>query len=108
MKPKIVSSAIILIKTPTMKFYDKGFISKYKNYTDVQIFSAGTSILNLKIYDNQICRDTFKCQSLKSFNTQYLNFKYRDDFLKKLFNDDRKKVIFRDRKNKILIKIIKD
>ncbi len=105
---KIVSSATILIKTPKMKFYDKGFITKYNNYTKVQILSVGTSILSLKIYDNQICRDTFKCQSLKSFNNEFLHESYNDDFIKELFDSEDKEIIHRDKKNKILIKIKKD
>ena len=51
-----------------MKFYDKGFIFKYNDYTQVQVFSAGTAILDMKIYDDKVCRSTFKCQDLKTFN----------------------------------------
>lgn len=91
-----------------MKFYDKGFITKHANYTNVQILQAGTSVLNLKIYDNQICSDTFKCQSLKSFNNDYLHKSYEDDFIKKLFDKDEKEIIHKDKKNNILIKIKKD
>ncbi|MCD8541513.1 MAG: hypothetical protein LRY22_02515 [Aliarcobacter cryaerophilus] len=31
-----------------MKFNDKGFIFKFKDYTQVQIFSAGVAILDMK------------------------------------------------------------
>jgi hypothetical protein len=106
--PVISNSATILIKTPKMKFYDKGFISKYENYTQVQIFSAGIVVLNLKIYDNQICRDTFLCQSLKSFNRQNLDKSYDDMFLKNLFDKKEKEVIYRDKSKGILIKILRD
>ena len=91
-----------------MKFYDKGFIAKYGNHTSVQILSAGTTVLNLKIYENQICSDTFSCQSLKSFNKDYLNESYEDNFIKELFEKEEKEIIHRDKKNKILIKIKKD
>ena len=97
-----------MIKTPKIKFYDKGFISKYDNYTSVQILSAGTSVFNLKIYDNRICRDTFKCQSLKSFNKEFLDKSYEDNFIKKLFDNEDKEITHRDKKNNILIKIKKD
>lgn len=106
--PVISNSATILIKTPKMKFYDKGFISKYEDYTQVQIFSAGTVVLNLKIYDNQICRDTFECQSLKAFNRQNLDKSYDDMFLKELFDKNEKEVIYRDKQKGILIKILRD
>ncbi len=107
-KPTLSSSATILIKTPSMKFYDKGFIFNYTDYTQVQIFSAGTSILDMKIYKDRICSSTFKCQSLQSFNAQNLHKSYEKDFIKKLFERKEKKIIHRDKKNKILIKILKD
>ena len=79
------SSATILIKTPQMKFYDKGFIYKYKDYTQVQIFTAGTAVLDMKIYEDKVCRSTFKCQDIKTFNKENLSSTYPDNFLKELF-----------------------
>lgn len=102
------SSATILIKTPQMKFYDKGFIYKYKEFTQVQIFSAGTAILDMKIYNDRVCRTTFKCQDLKTFNKENLSSSYPDNFLKELFEKEQKEVIHRDKQNDILIKIIRD
>ncbi len=103
-----MSSATILIKTPKMKFYDKGFISKYDDYTEIQVFSAGKTVLTLKVYEDQVCRDTFECQSSKVFNSEYLSSNYKDDFLKTLFDKEEKELIHRDKENGILIKIKKD
>lgn len=91
-----------------MKFYDKGFIYKYNDYTQVQIFSAGMAILDMKIYDDQVCKSTFKCQDLKTFNKENLNESYEDDFIKKLFEKNDKEIIHRDKENGILIKIRRD
>ncbi len=91
-----------------MKFFDKGFISKYQDHTEVQILSAGTAVLKLKIYENQICRDTFECQSLESFNNEFLHPSYDKNFIKELFENNDKEISHRDRINKILIKIRKD
>ncbi|MCP4970339.1 MAG: hypothetical protein GY932_07090 [Arcobacter sp.] len=91
-----------------MKFYDKGFIYHYKTYIKVQIFSAGTAVLNLKIYDNQICMDTFKCDSLDNFNKEFFHKSYNKNFLKDLFSKNQQEIIHRDKQNKILIKIKKD
>lgn len=107
-KPQLTSSATILIKTPSMKFYDKGFIFKYRDYTQVQIFSAGTAVLDMKIYEDRICKSTFECQDLKTFNSQNLHPSYEDTFIKELFDKNEKEVIHRDRKNRILIRIRKD
>ncbi|QKF60221.1 hypothetical protein ACN2EN_11385 [Aliarcobacter lanthieri] len=91
-----------------MKFYDKGFIYKYKDYTQVQIFSAGTAILDMKIYKDKICKSTFKCQDLDSFNKENLGRNYEANFLKSLFENPNKEVVHRDNENGILIKIIRD
>ena len=102
------SSATILIKTPQMKFYDKGFIYKFKDFTQVQIFTAGTAILDMKIYEDKICRSTFECKNLKTFNKENLSASYPDNFLKELFKRNEKEIVHRDKANDILIKIIKD
>ncbi len=91
-----------------MKFYDKGFINKYDKYTQVQIFSAGTIVLDMKIYENKICKSTFKCQDLKTFNKENLNESYDEAFLKNLFDKNQKEVIHKDKQNNILIKIRRD
>lgn len=91
-----------------MKFYDKGFIYKYKEFTQVQIFSAGTAVLDMKIYNDRVCRTTFKCQDLKTFNKENLSSSYPNNFLKELFEKEQKEVIHRDKENDILIKIIRD
>ena len=104
----LTQTATILIKTPKLKFYDKGFISKFDDYTKVEILSAGTSVLSLQIYEDRICRDTFECQNLESFNAEFLDKNYDKQFLKELFEKEDKEIIHRDKKNKILIKITKD
>jgi len=107
-QPKIVSSATILIKTPNLKFYDKGFISKFGNFTRLEVFSAGVTVLRLDIYDNRVCKDTFRCQKSEDFNKEFLHSSYEKDFLKNLFEKNEKDIIHRDRENSILIKIKKD
>lgn len=107
-KPQLTSSATILIKTPTMKFYDKGFIFKYKEYTQVQVFSAGTAVLDMKIYDDVVCVSTFECENLSLFNSKNLHKSYNKNFLRELFNKNEKETIHRDRENRILIKIKRD
>ena len=91
-----------------MKFYDKGFIFKYKDYTQVQIFSAGTAILDMKIYEDKVCKSTFKCQDMKTFNRENLSSSYDDKFLKDLFDKNEKETIYKDKENGILIKIRRD
>lgn len=106
-QPLKSSSATILIKTPHMKFYDRGFITKYDTFTKVQIFNAGTAVLTLSIYDDRICKDNLFCMDPDEFNKNYLHKSYSRDFLKKLFEKEDKEIRFKDSKNSILIKIIR-
>ena len=102
-QPIITSSYTILIKTPQMKFYDKGFISQYEDYIHLQIFQVGNVVLDLKIYEDTVCQSTLKCISAKKFNEKYLHNSYKDDFLYNLFSQ--KKIYFKDTINNILIKV---
>ncbi len=103
-QPILTKSATILIKTPTMKYYDSGFISKYNDHIEVQIYNAGNTVLQLTIYKDRICKDTFACQSSKEFNKQFLHKNYTDDFMFNLFS--KPSVNFKDKQNHIKIKII--
>ena len=86
-----------------MKFYDKGFITKYEDNIHLQIFNAGQMVLNLNIYKDEVCQGTLQCMSSKEFNTQYFHPSYNDDFLYNLFSQN--KIYFKDKENKILIKV---
>lgn len=102
-QPIRTSSHTILFKTPQMKFYDKGFITKYDNHIHLQIFQVGNLVLDLKIYEDTICQSTLKCISSKEFNKKYLHNSYKDDFLYNLFSKE--KIYFKDKINNILIKV---
>lgn len=102
-QPIKTSTATIVFKTPTLKFYDKGFIQKYEDYINLNILNAGNSVFNLDIYKDEVCQSTFKCISSSEFNKKYLDNKYEKDFLYNLFSQ--KKIYFKDRTNNILIKV---
>jgi len=99
----LARSASIIFKTPSMKFYDKGFVNKYDNYINLQIYNFGKVALNIDIYKDQICKSTLECMDSKGFNEQYLGTSYHESFLYDLFN--KKNVYFKDKKNNILIKV---
>jgi hypothetical protein len=60
---------LITIKTPQMAFSDTGFLNEAENYTQLQIFSAGTAVLNLEMSDT-ICLDG-TCLDTLAFNTRF-------------------------------------
>jgi len=101
--PVKTSSATVVFKTPSMKFYDKGFINKYDDFIELNILNLGKSVLYLKIYKDEVCQSAFKCMSSKEFNSNYLNASYEDDFLYRLFSN--KIVYHKDKINNILIKV---
>ena len=73
MKQEIDSSEtyLITIKNKQMALSDTGFINHGKNYTNVQIFSAGSVLFNLEIMGSNICLDG-RCLDKRAFNQQFL------------------------------------
>ena len=99
-------SATIIFKTPVMKFYDKGFVTRYDEYIHLQIFNIGMVVLDLKIYEDEVCKSSFECLNNKEFNLKYLAKDYDDKFLYNLFLKDN--IRFKDKTNNIFIKVTKD
>lgn len=86
-----------------MKFYDKGFITRFEDHIHLQIYAAGNPALDMKIYKDKVCQSTFECVSSKEFNSHYLHSSYSDDFLYELFSES--KIYHKDKPNGILIKV---
>lgn len=86
-----------------MKFYDKGFITRFDDHIELQIYAVGQVALDLQIYKDKVCQSTFECISSKQFNIKYLHGSYEDDFLYKLFGEN--KIYYKDKTNGILIKV---
>ena len=104
--PYISNTATILIKSPSMKFYDKGFITYYEDHIVLEVLSTGHSLLKLKIYDDEICKDSLRCMDADDFYKEFLNGEYKDDFLMQLLLKKGKVIQYKDKN--ILIKVIKD
>lgn len=81
-------SALIVIKTPTMRYADMGFISRYDSYTKLQIYGLGQPLLSLDINKNTICMSLFECMSKSEFNRKMLSQYYTDDILENIFNGE--------------------
>ena len=71
-KQEITSSEtyVITIKNKQIALSDTGFINQGKDYTNVQIFSAGSVLFNLEIMGNNICLDG-RCLDKRAFNQQF-------------------------------------
>ena len=99
----ISASRTIVFKTPSIKFYDSGFITEYRDHIKLEIYNAGNIVLYLDIYKDKICQSAFKCIQAKEFNLKYLHNSYKDDFLYNLFLQNN--IYHKDKENKILIKV---
>ncbi len=88
-------SAFIVIKTPSMRYADMGFIYKKTDLVKVEIYASGQPLLNLNINPMNVCMSTFKCMEKKDFNAKMLSANYPETVLENIF---RAKPIF-DKKN---------
>jgi len=78
-------SAFIVIKTPTMKYADMGFISNSSSLVKVDIYAAGQPLMNFEINEMNVCMSTFECMDKESFNEKVLSKYYDDKVLENIF-----------------------
>ena len=105
-QPIATKSATIIFKTPSVKFYDKGFVEKYDEKVHLSIFNIGIPVFSLDIYENKICQGAFSCLDGAEFNKQILSPEYKKDFLYNLFKSEN--INFKDLENGIFIKVLYD
>ena len=78
-------SAFIVLKTPTMKYADMGFISEFESQVNVDIYAAGQPLLSFEISRANVCMSLFKCLDKEHFNEKVLNVNYPPDVLENIF-----------------------
>ncbi|MDX1808504.1 MAG: hypothetical protein R3331_03080 [Sulfurospirillaceae bacterium] len=124
----------IVVKTQNIGIADAGFLKKSSRYKNLQIFSAGSLVLNLKL-SNKACLNG-RCTTREDFNTKLFGYPYykniMDDILNKnqiyngknikyikdgfeqriksknydiLYKIEDGNIYFKDRQNKVLIKL---
>jgi len=79
-------SALIVLKTPILKYADMGFIYTNKANTKVEIYSNGVASLSIDIYKKSICMGDFKCIEPDKFNKKFFASYYLDSFMSNIFN----------------------
>ncbi|MEA1879168.1 MAG: hypothetical protein U9N11_00765 [Campylobacterota bacterium] len=78
-------SAFIVLKTPTFKHADLGFIYEGNDSLKVEIYSSGQPVMRLNITDDNVCMSLFECMDKKSFNKTVLNEAYPNSILQNIF-----------------------
>jgi hypothetical protein len=77
-------SYIVVIKMKNMAFNDTGFLNKSKDFTELQLFSAGNLVLDLKVGE-YICLNSH-CFNKEEFNKKFLSKDYNPQTLENILN----------------------
>lgn len=73
----------ITIKNSKLRVSDTGFLNQKKSSLALQVFSAGTAILDLHVNDTQVCFD-FTCVNKKRFNEEFFGFSHYDSLIEEI------------------------
>lgn len=74
---------VITIKNKQIALSDTGFVNQGNDYTNVQIFSAGSVLFNLEITGGNICLDG-RCLDKLSFNQQFLQAEHYAELMQEV------------------------
>jgi len=79
------NSAYIVLKTPTFKYADMGFVYENKDEVKVEIYGSGQALMRLKISQDSVCMSRLECMSKSAFNAQVLNRAYPPNIMENIF-----------------------
>lgn len=71
-------SKTIFFSTKDFRFYDLGFIKTYPHHTTLEIFNAGTLLLQMECYKHKVCLNQ-TCYAKESFNRRLFGEDTFDD-----------------------------
>lgn len=78
-RPQISKPLKVTIISSMLKINDLGFLHRYKNYSELQVYASANPILKLKT-GKKICVNS-ACYSAREFNSKFFGDEYYDDFL---------------------------
>ena len=103
-----------VIKTPTVKVADQGFIKEGFGYKKIIIYKAGNTPIEITVSKFNVCMNN-KCVNKSLFIKEYFGKNYPSDFLDKILNKEciegffckkyKNKILFKDKKKGIVIMI---
>ncbi len=75
----------IILKTKKFAFSDTGFLNKYDNLIDLEVFTMGKPVLDLRVSldEDDVCVDQL-CNTKEGFNKTFLSASYPDDLIEKV------------------------
>jgi len=78
-------SAMIVLKTPAMRYADMGFVYESPSEIKVEIYGSGQALFALRITPKSVCTSRFACLDKKSFNARMLSAYYPEDTIERIF-----------------------
>jgi len=79
------SSAFIVLKTPTMRYADQGFVYENADEVKVEIYGSGQALFSLRVTSASVCTGALQCMSKKTFNEKVLTTYYPEDTIEAIF-----------------------
>lgn len=73
--PNNSNSVVFSAITPNLKVSDAGFIHRYEDSYELEIYNSGVNVLDLTIKQNQICNGGV-CKSEEAFNKEFFGTKH--------------------------------
>jgi len=74
---------LIVIKSPTLKYADQGFLYQEKDRLRLEIYASGQAALKLTVTPDQVCTGGL-CLGKREFNRRYLSAAYPADTLERI------------------------
>ena len=78
-------STMIVLKTPSMRYADMGFVYESPSEIKAEIYGSGQALFALRITSSSVCISRFACLDRRSFNARMLSKYYPDDTLERIF-----------------------
>ena len=83
--PQSSQAVSFSVISPNLKVSDAGFIHKFKEKTELQIYNSGVSILKLEIFENKICLNS-ACDDEATFNRKFFKDTHYNGFFSDILN----------------------
>ncbi len=82
------TAALILLKTPTVRFADMGFVYESREEVKVEVYSSGHAQMALRIGKERTCLSQFACMENSRFNQEVLHAPYPPQLLSQIFRGE--------------------
>jgi len=79
------NSAYIVLKTPTFKYADMGFLYENADEVKAEIYGSGQALMTLKITGSSVCMSRLQCMSKSAFNARVLSSSYPQNTIENIF-----------------------